>query len=246
MIKAVLIDDEPKNLFILQKLIEDYCEGIVVADTASDAAAGIEVIKKAKPDLLFLDIVMPGKNAFEMLSELMPIDFEVIFVTAFDNYAIKALKIGALDYLLKPVSIDDLRLAVKKVKGRITSGNRSSVQKFLNDSAGQTLTKFRLNVRDGFIYLDVQTILYCQSEGALTYFHQSDGKKVVASGTLKQFEQELPQNLFVRIHHSVIVNLAHIVSYTKGRGGFVTLSDGTNLDVAQRRRDLFLNKFQNS
>jgi two-component system, LytTR family, response regulator len=245
MIRSLIVDDETRNVFILEKLIEQFCQDVTVVATASTVADAIIKIKQTKPDVVFLDIEMPGKNAFDLLEDLRPVNFEVIFVTAFDQHAIKAFRVGALDYLLKPVSIDDLKNSIQRVKERWQSaGANEKVEEYLNLlHKKESAKKIVLSVKEGLISYDIDKVLYCISEGAYTVFYFLDKSKIFTSGSLKSFEEILPSDSFARIHHSVIVNINQVATYTKGRGGYVTMTNGIKLDVAQRKRDEFLQKY---
>lgn len=246
MIRCIIVDDEPRNIFILQNLLEKFCTNVTVLGTASSADEAAILVRQQKPEVVFLDIEMPGKNAFDLLEELRPLDFEVVFVTAFDKYAIRAFRIGAIDYLLKPVSIDDLRQAVTRLQERKDNdpGNQR-MENYLDSVKNPGAPgKLVLNLKDGLGFFDISTIRYCLASGAYTEFHFADGKKVLTTGTLKSFEEVLPDDKFIRIHHSSIVNVDHIRSYTKGRGGFITMSDGHQLDVSQRKKGEVLTRLE--
>ena len=168
---------------------------------------------------------MPGRNPFDLLQDLRPINFEIVFVTAFDKYAAKAFRLGAIDYLLKPVSIDELKDTVEKVKSRI-SGKRNNerVETFLDAVSNKdNVQKITINSKDGFKFYEINNIVTCAAEGSYTILNLLNGEKVTSSASLKYFEELLPGDIFFRVHHSYLINFNHIKSYTKGRGGFVTM-----------------------
>jgi two-component system, LytTR family, response regulator len=244
--RALIIDDEPKNVRILKKLLEDYCPQAEVCGDAGDAKSAFTAIKTLKPDLVFLDIEMPYGNAFDLLDKLLPVDFEIIFITAFDDYTLKAFKYSALDYLLKPVDIDELKAAVKKAAEKISGksinqqlGNLLSNLK--NNQA--VLQKIALPAADGIVFINVEEIVRCEASGNYTIIYADSKEKITASKTIKEYEDLLPPGIFCRIHHSHIINLNRIKKYHRGRGGFVVMDDGTSIEVASRRRDEFLAKF---
>lgn len=244
MISCIIVDDEPRNVFILQNLLEKFCEDVTVLGAAGSADEAAVLIRERQPEVVFLDIEMPGKNAFDLLEELRPLHFEVVFVTAFDKYAIRAFRIGAIDYLLKPVSIDDLRQTTRRLTERKgTDDTNQRVENYL-DAVKQpgAPDKLVLNLKDGLGFFEISTIQYCLASGAYTEFHFADNRKVLTTGTLKSFEDVLPEEKFIRIHHSSIINLDYVKSYTKGRGGFITMADGTRLDVSQRKKSEFLTR----
>lgn len=246
MISCIIVDDEPRNVFILEKLVEQFCNELKVIGSATSPADAAALIRTKKPEVVFLDIEMPGKNAFDLLEELRPVNFEIVFVTAFDKYAVKAFRAGALDYLLKPVSIDDLRETEKRLKDKVHGRETNEhLENFLDIYRRNDLKhKVALQVKGGIEFYDADKILYCTAQGSYTSFHFSGNKKILTTGTLKSYEEILPEEFFVRIHHSCIVNLLHITSYTKGRGGSVTMSDGMQLDVSQRKKEEFLERVE--
>jgi two-component system, LytTR family, response regulator len=244
--RALIIDDEPKNVRILKKLLEDYCPQIVVAGEAGDARVAYTTIRELKPELVFLDIEMPYGNAFDLLDKLLPVDFEIIFITAFDDYTLKAFKYSALDYLLKPVDIDELKAAVKKAAEKISGKNinlqlGNLLSNLKNNQA--TLQKIALPSADGIIFINVEEIIRCEANGNYTIIYADSKEKITASKTIKDYEELLPPSIFCRIHNSHIINLNRIKKYHRGRGGFVVMDDGTSIEVASRRRDEFLAKF---
>jgi two-component system, LytTR family, response regulator len=244
--RALIIDDEPKNVRILKKLLEDYCPQVVVTGEAGDARVAYTTIRELKPELVFLDIEMPYGNAFDLLDKLMPVDFEIIFITAFDDYTLKAFKYSALDYLLKPVDIDELKAAVKKTTEKIAGKNINlQLGNLLSNLKNNqvTLQKIALPSADGIIFINVEEIIRCEANGNYTIIYADSKEKITASKTIKDYEELLPPSIFCRIHNSHIINLNRIKKYHRGRGGFVVMDDGTSIEVASRRRDEFLAKF---
>ena len=248
MIRAVIVDDEPKNVRILSKMVGKFCPDITIAGTAENSLQGIQIIKNEKPDLVFLDIEMPYGNAFDLLDQLQPVGFEVIFVTAFDNYMLKAFKYSALDYLLKPVNIEELQAAVKKAVGRIKS-KESNLQhldyllNLLNKQQKATISKLALPSSDGLIFIPVDTITRCEAKAGYTHFFLFNDEKLITSRNMKEYEEILPSSIFFRIHNSHIINLNFVKKYHRGRGGFIEMMDGAMLELAIRRKEEFLALF---
>ena len=247
MISALILDDEQNNIEALANLLNQFCPEITVVGSASDIQTGSALITKLDPQLVFLDIEMPFGNAFDMLEKMIPVTFEVIFVTAFEQYAIRAFKYVALDYLLKPVNIEELKRAVGRAKIRIEEKKintriESLLDNFRNESKG--LKKIGLPAADGLIFEEIENIVHLQAEGNYTFVFTNDKRKLLVSKNLKEFEDLLPPALFCRIHHSHIVNLNFIKKYHKGRGGFVILADGSEVEVSSRKKDEFLEKFR--
>ncbi len=246
MINAVLIDDEIDSIKVLQRLLNEYCPDVNIIGAADGAETGTQLIQSTQPDLVFLDIEMKQGNAFDLLNRLMPFKFQVIFVTAFDNYAIKAFRYSALDYLLKPVDIDDMKHAVESAKERM-KGNIffNQMKLLLHNIENYQIAQQNIAIptTDGMIFIAIRDITRCEAEAGYTYIHIETGKKILATKTIKEYEEILPSTLFYRIHNSHIVNLEKIKKYQKGRGGYVVMEDGSSLEVATRRREEFLAKF---
>ncbi|WP_315814300.1 response regulator transcription factor [Paraflavitalea speifideaquila] len=198
MINSLIVDDELRNVSILRKMIERYCSGIAVTGEATTIAEAKELIRTSAPQLVFLDIEMRRGNAFDLLDQLEPVNFEIIFVTAFDNYAIKAFKYNALDYLLKPIDVEDLKMAIEKASKRIEEHTiNQRLDHFMDTIRGTaTVAKIALPVNDGLLFYAVKDIVYCTAEGGYTWFGFVTGKRLLVSGTLKEFEDMLPPDIF--------------------------------------------------
>jgi two-component system LytT family response regulator len=246
MIRSVLIDDEPKNNRILKMMLEEFCPGITVAGQTDNVTDGVNLIRELKPDLVFLDIEMPHGNGFDLLDQLMPIRFEVIFITAFNDYSLKAIKYSALDYLLKPVNIDELKTAVIKAAERIASRNMNArIENLLYNlhKPQQELQKIALPSKEGYVFVLLTDIIRCESKTGYTTFFIEGAEKMVSSRNIKEYEPLLPNDIFFRIHNSHIINLNHIRKYHRGRGGYIEMDDGALIEVATRRKDEFLARF---
>ena len=243
MIRTIIIEDEPVSREMLTLMLQRYKDDIEIIDTCSNPTDGIESIAKHQPDLIFLDIQMPKMNGFDMLKKIPVINFEVIFTTAFDQYAINAIRISALDYLLKPVDDEDLALAIEKCKERLQS--KKSGKQFENlfnnlvnkNPLDKTLA---LAASDGISFVKMCDILRVEANGRYTKFYLLNKETILVSKTLGDFEEILAANQFFRIHDSSIINLNHVKKYIRGDGGLVVLSDNTELDVARRRKEDFI------
>lgn len=245
MIRAVLIDDETDSIRVLRKLLETYCPQVEVVGTAEGVETGLAVIQATHPDVLFLDIEMTQGNAFDLLNQLRPVAFQVIFVTAFDNYAIRAFKYSAVDYLLKPVDIDELVGAVGRVAERSQQKNIiEQMQVFLDNMGTYSLSQQKMAVPtvDGLIFINLREVVRLEAKSSYTQINLENGEVVMATRTIKDYEDILPETLFCRIHNSHIINLQKIEKYHKGRGGYVILEDGSEIEVASRRRQEFLRR----
>jgi two-component system, LytTR family, response regulator len=245
MIRTVLIDDETDSVRVLQKLLETYCPQVEVVGTAEGVETGLAIIQEMRPDLLFLDIEMTRGNAFDLLNQLRPLTFQVIFVTAFDNYAIRAFKYSAVDYLLKPVDIDELVNAISRVAERSKQRNIvDQMQLFLDNMGTYSLAQQKMAVPtlDGLIFINLREVVRLEAKSNYTQINLENGEVLMATRTIKDYEDILPETLFCRIHNSHIINLQKIEKYHKGRGGYVVLEDGSEIEVAIRRRQEFLRR----
>jgi two-component system LytT family response regulator len=245
MIRTILVDDEIDSIRVLQRLLETYCPQVTIAGTAGGVNTALPLIREIKPDLVLLDIEMAQGNAFDLLNQLQPLDFQVIFVTAFDNYAIRAFKYSAVDYLLKPVDIDDLRKAIDRVHEKPKSQDVVQQMKILLENVGMlqlSQQKMAIPTITGLIFIPVQDILRFEANGNYTSIYLSNGEPIVATRTIKDYEEVLPEAIFCRIHNSHIINLSKIQKYQKGRGGSVIMEDGSIIEVASRRREEFLRR----
>ncbi len=246
MIESIIVDDEPKNINVLRKMLNEFCAEVEVIAEARDAQQAIALIQQHSPDLLFLDIEMPYGNAFDILDKLMPVNFEVIFITAFNDYALKAFKYSALDYLLKPININELKIAVGKAAANINSKNLGLQLKNLLDNLknkNETLRKIAFPSKEGLIFISMGDIIRCEASGSYTHIFIKGREKIISSKSVKEYEEILPEAIFFRIHHSHIINLTEIKKYHRGRGGHVEMSDGALIDVAVRRKEEFLSRF---
>jgi two-component system LytT family response regulator len=243
VIRTVLVDDEIDSILVLTRLLESYCPQIKIVGKAEGVESALEVIRVTDPDLVFLDIEMIQGNAFDLLNRLPSITFQVIFVTAFDNHAIRAFKYSAVDYLLKPVDIDDLRTAVNKVTERARDENVVGRMKLLLENMTRQNVpgqKMAIPTLDGLSFIPMFDIIWLESKGNYTHIHFSGGTAIVSTRTIKEYEDMLPESIFFRVHSSFIINLQRIQKYQKGRGGNVIMEDGCSIEVAARRRNEFL------
>jgi two-component system, LytTR family, response regulator len=247
-IKTILIDDEPRGLTSLQKLLEMNCADIDVIGCCSGAPEAKEKIAQLHPQLIFLDIAMPEKNGFELLRDLPEINFEIIFVTAFNNYMTQAFHFSAVDYLLKPVDDDLLAEAVKRAGKRIE--NKSGVQHIEtllhNMQHKNVIQKIKLCIPSlkGFQVVEIQDIIYCVASSNYTNFHFVNRASICASKPIHEYEELLEDCNFVRIHKSFMVNLGQVTEYIRGEGGSVILSNGNELEVSRRKKDLLTTKMK--
>jgi two-component system, LytTR family, response regulator len=245
MITATIVDDEPDCCESLVILLERYCPEVKVLDICYSAETAMQSIKEHQPKILFLDIEMPFMNGFEMLERLGDINFELIFTTSYDQYAIKAIRYSALDYLLKPVDREELQKAVQKAAQRnqhmLPQQLEMLLQKLKNPIV--PVNKIAIPTMEGFQLLAVESIISCESQGNYTHLFLKDKRKIIASRNLKDIEELLEGNPFLRVHHSHIVNINEVEKYIKGEGGYLLMSDGSSINVSKSRKELLLKKF---
>lgn len=247
---AIIIDDEQHCIDQLQYLLQQHLrQSIQVVAVAKTVDEGVAVVKALQPQLVFLDVQVHDRTGFDLLKQLAPVPFAVIFTTAFDKYAVQAFKFSAVDYLLKPVDKDDLRAAVDKAaeatRLKQTAGKIDVL--FHNmQQQGYQQRRICIPISTGLIFLQVNDIIRCESNINYTTLYTNDKRKIVAAKTLKEFEEMLADSNFYRVHNSHLVNLAYISHYNKGRvgGGTITLTDGSEVEVATRRKDEFIKRMQ--
>ena len=232
-INAVIIDDEKNVREGLYGIIEKYCQHIHVLGLADSADQGISLIADTKPDLVFVDVQMPGKTGFEMLQEIAPINFDVIFVTSYDRYALKAIKYSALDYLLKPINIAELQMAVSK----FDKARKEQVRSLLHN-LNHPMHQQRIAIKHskGIRYAHDMEIVRCQADSNYSRIFFKDNTNLFLAKTLKEFEELLPEALFLRVHQSHIVNMHYVESYINGRGGTLVLTNGDQITVARSKK----------
>ncbi len=242
MITAIVIDDELKGRSALKQKLKDYCPQVELVGEAANGPEGIALIQTLGPKIVFLDIEMPHMNGFEMLQQIRVKNFHVIFTTAYDQYAIKAIKFAAFDYLLKPVDIEELQTAVRNAEelNAIHSTGERLEALMQNLSAKNHIKKIAVPTMDGLLFFNLTDIIYMQAESNYTIIHFINHPKLIASRTLGDFEEILPSDIFYRPHHSFIINLNHIKRYIKGDGGQIEMEGGHHVDVARSKKEEFI------
>ncbi|HEX5553459.1 MAG TPA: LytTR family DNA-binding domain-containing protein [Chitinophagaceae bacterium] len=240
-IKAVIAEDEPRNIDILKKILEKHCDDVEVVGTASTVKKAVEVIKQTSPDVLFLDIEMPPGKGFEVLEKFATVNFDVIFITAHEEYALQAIKFAALDYLLKPISISEVQAALKKVNHHRNGQSNelaAILKEYLKDKE-QTFSKIVIPSNDGYNVVDLNNIVYCEACDSYTKIHTDEAKVHLISKPLKEYDELLSDKGFYRVHKSYLVNVNHIRKIIKGIGAAVIMSDKTNIPISMRKKDEF-------
>jgi len=240
MIRAVIVDDEKRARETIRNILQLYCKDVEVVAEAGDIVAAAEVISKHKPDLVFLDVDMPGGTGFDLLKRTVPIDFKIIFITAFQEHAVKAFKFSALDYLLKPVDPDELVASIHKAMELIgKDGLNDKLQAFITNMENITreVKKIVLNTSDSIHVVNVHEIVRCQSDSNYTEFYLLNNKKILVSNTLKEYDEMLSPYRFFRAHQSHLVNIDFIERYEKKEGGYLVMKDKSNVPVSVRKKE---------
>ncbi|MDX1407816.1 MAG: response regulator [Saprospiraceae bacterium] len=246
-LRAVIIDDEPDCVRSLSRDLKENCPDVEVVGRCEGAKDGIKAINTQKPDVVFLDIDMPLINGFELLELLPDIDFSVVFTTAYDKYAMQAFKISAVDYLLKPVDPEELVKAVKKV--RVLRGHTTNREQIhflmqqIKDQENNTVHRIALPTSEGLDFIDLDDILYCESDGAYSYVRYTDGSSLLISKPLKYLEDILCDFQFFRVHKSYIVNMDYVAKYHRGSGGLLTMKNGARIKVSRSKKEELLSLF---
>nr|NQU89748.1 response regulator transcription factor [Bacteroidota bacterium] len=234
--KAIIIDDEENSRNTLRNFLNKYCDEVHILDEADGVESGLKAIKKHEPDVVFLDVEMKDGTGFDLLSLLKPVSFGVIFITAFDQYAVRAFNFSAVDYLLKPLDPARLAEAVNKLKiDRGIGILQKKLEVLLENKT--TPVKLAIPAVDGLAMLRVSSVMRCESEGNYTRFYLTSGETHLATKTLKEYDELLSGLNFFRIHKSHLINLEYVLRYVKGEGGTIIMEDRTQLEVARRRKE---------
>ena len=244
MIRSLVIDDEQNCIESLVFDLQKYCRDVEVLETCTSPKQALLSIKKHKPDLIFLDVQMPWMNGFEMLELIDEIDFAIIFTTAYDQFAAKAFRLSAVDYLLKPVDVNDLKEAVRKAGEKIQQKTgAANITNLLNNfKKPEVSQRIAFPGREGFEFIEAGKIVYAQAEGSYTHVFLNDKRKLIISKTLSDIEEMLPAENFQRIHHSTLVNISHVTHLFKSDGGYIVLDTGEKLAISKSKKESLMER----
>jgi len=246
--RAIIVDDEPDGIITLNKMLSLSCKQVEVVALCSDAEEGKLKIRELTPDLIFLDIQMPGKTGFELLAELDTDNMEVIFVTAHNQYMLQALQFSATDYLLKPIDEDRLTEAIRRVEkrqhGKGGSQNVEALLYNLQKAGSPKEMKLCIPTFKGFAILKLEDIILCEAEKNYTIIHLKDKKNIIVSRPLLEYENILEGTTFLRIHRTFLINLQHVAEYHRGEGGVIIMSNGEEVEISRRKKDIFLTRIR--
>lgn len=252
MIKTIIIDDETSAINVLSLLLKKKCrDDVEVIATTTSPVEGKALIEQHKPDLVFLDIEMPGMTGIDLVRSLHNPNFHVVFVTAYDAYAVEAFELSAIDYLLKPIGADKVERVINKIKENIRKHQLSMneqlqhLERIFKMNTNPNENKIGVGMADKIVFVNIPDILYCEAQGNYTNVILHDGRKIVASKTLGEFESQLLGKNFFRIHHSYLINMNRVKEFQRHEGGYVMLENNIKLEVSQRKRKDFLDAISN-
>ncbi len=247
MLRIIIIEDEEKTLQNILSIIENYCEDVEVLATASSVEQATKLLQKTSPDLVLSDINLPDGTCFKILEQLESIDFKIIFITAFEEYAIKAIKFSALDYLVKPLNPKELISTIKKAQKHIDNENENIKLKALLSNVqdlSNSLKRVVLKTSESIYIVNVQDIIRCESDSSYTMFFLQDGRKIIVSKVLKEYDELLKDSGFIRVHKSHLINMNFITSYEKSNGGYILMKDKAEVPVSVRKKDFVMKIFE--
>ena len=241
---TLIVDDEPDAVNFISSIIREYCPRLEIIGTASSAREGVKIILERQPELVFLDVEMPHGSGFDLLAQFPEKTFDVVFITAFNHYAIKAIKFSAVDYILKPININEFIEAVDKVLHKRLSGSsrNTNYSELLENLKTETPSKLAIPTSDGMEYLKTSDIIRVEADRSYSWFFLKDKRKILVSKNLNNYQELLSDRHFFRPHNSHLINLDHVKKYIRHEGGIIEIDDGSQVPISRTRRDLFLDQ----
>jgi two-component system LytT family response regulator len=242
-LKTIIIDDEPNAVDFIFSIIGEYCPELEVVGKAHDVPEGVEKIQELNPDLVFLDVEMPNGTGFDLLTHFPDKSFDVVFITAFNHYAIKAIKFSAVDYILKPINISEFIEAVKKVilkRSDVSSQGDENIKALMENLKSATPSRLAIPTSDGMEYLNPKEILRIEADRSYSWFYLTGNRKILVSKHLKEFQELLGDRNFFRSHNSHLINLKYVRKYVRKEGGYIEMHDGAQIPISRNKKDLFL------
>lgn len=240
-LKTLIIDDEQDAVSFIHSIIKEYCPVLEVTGTANDVVEGIELVREKHPDLVLLDVEMPHGSGFDLLAQFPDKTFDVVFITAFNHYAIKAIKFSAVDYILKPININEFIVAMEKVaEKRASELPNRNFETLLENLGSSAPAKLAIPTSDGMEYLNTKDIIRIEADRSYSWFHLTGKRKILVSKNLKEYQDLLNDRNFFRSHNSHLVNLEHVKKYIRTDGGYIEMIDGAQIPISRTKRDLFL------
>jgi two-component system LytT family response regulator len=242
-LRTLIVDDEQDAVGFISSIIGEYCPALEVSGTANNVLQGVKEINDKKPDLVFLDVEMPNGTGFDLLAQFPEKDFDVVFITAFNHYAIKAIKFSAVDYILKPINISEfiesVNRVVKKRSERVSHGNEN-LRILMENLRSSTPSRLAIPTSDGMEYLNPRDIIRIEADRSYSWFYLNGGRKILVSKHLKEFQELLSDRYFFRPHNSHLINLKFVKKYIRKEGGYIEMSDEAQIPVSRNRKDIFL------
>jgi two-component system LytT family response regulator len=240
MMKAVIVEDEMHNREALKNLLTEFCDDVEVVGVGASVMEAVEVIRKTRPDVIFLDIELQVGTGFDVLTQVSDLDLDVIFTTAFEHYAIKAIKFSSMDYLLKPIDVEELQNAVAKARARKhESDHKQQLEVLLSNLSSKVMKKICLATGDRIEFVRVEEIVMCEASGSYTNVYLKDKRKIMVSKHLKEYETLLGDENFMRVHNSFVINLNEVKQYVKSEGGYILMNDNQQVSISPKKRDEF-------
>jgi two-component system LytT family response regulator len=242
-LKTIVIDDEPDSVDFIISIIGEYCPELEVAGKAYSGDEGVRIIEETGPDLVFLDVEMPKGTGFDLLTRFTVKEFDVVFITAFNHYAIKAIKFSAVDYILKPVNINEFIEAVEKVVRKRSDASvrgNDNIRILLENLKSATPSRLAIPTSDGMEYINPRDIIRVEADRSYSWFYLTGNRKLLVSRHLKEFQDLLGDRYFFRSHNSFLINLKHVRKYVRREGGYIEMQDGAQVPVSRNRKDIFL------
>ncbi len=243
-IKAIIVEDEDNSRITLFNMLTNFCEGVTIVAEVDSVKSAVAAIREHQPDLVFLDIEMPEQNGFKLFDYFDTPNFDIIFTTAYDQYAVRAFRFSAMDYLLKPINLEELREAIKKVIEKRQFEKSSDRINLLRENLNNFINKLALPTNDGYIFIELKEIVHCEAQGNYTVFYLVNEEKVVISKTLKVYADLLEDFNFFRINRSNLINLNHVRKYGRQKSPTVTLRSGISLVLSETRKKEFLERIE--
>jgi two-component system, LytTR family, response regulator len=242
-LRTIVVDDEQNAVDFIISIIKEYCSGLEVVGKAHNVAEGVKIIEQEKPDLVLLDVEMPNGTGFDLLSYFPEKEFDVVFITAFNHYAIKAIKFSAVDYILKPINISEFTEAITRVvqkRSASRSGDNEKFRVLMENLKTPTPSRLAIPTSDGMEYLNPREIIKIEADRSYSWFYLAGDRKILVSKNLKEFQDLLGDRYFFRCHNSYLINLKYVKKYVKKEGGYIEMADGSQVPISRNRKDIFL------
>lgn len=242
-LKTIIVDDEPNAVDFINSIVGEYCPSLEVVGKAYNVTEGVQKIEETKPDLVFLDVEMPNGTGFDLLSRFPEKDFDVVFITAFNHYAMKAIKFSAVDYILKPININEFIEAVNSVVRKRSASNvqnNDSLKALMENLKSSYPSRLAIPTSDGMEYLNPKEIIRIEADRSYSWFYLAGNRKILVSRHLKEFQDLLGDRYFFRSHNSFLINLKYVRKYVRKEGGYIEMQDGAQIPISRNRKDLFL------